>query len=470
MYRRLPWGWFVGLAPVCVDANDVRTQVEGLIKRLLRILPDRDYIFLAAVRRQAEKLAAALQPLAAAPLFEEWLASTSYPESRKVELRRVFASLDGRPPSRQQLERISSFIKTESYEEFKFARWINSRSDHAKVWWGPWCKAIEQQVYSHPAFIKHTPVPERPKLVAALFSGGSRYYSTDYSSFEAQITPELCRAGELVVYRRVMSNFLSEYSVVERMLTGKNRGRTRAGVSFVTQGRRMSGDMNTSVGNGISNLVLWSAMAEIQGLTWKGYVEGDDGIFAVQGGVPWSEAEWKRAGFIIKIAEFDRPELASFCGVVAADGQVVRDPLEFCVRFGWTSSFILAGDTVMNELLRAKALSAVYECPQCPVIGVLARKALEMTEGHKARFVDDGYHRPPPGSFDLPTFCPSPAVRALVAEKFGINETAQLEIERLISDDRMDDAGMVLATLCHGSNPKLLMAADWMCTTRMEEV
>lgn len=70
----------------------------------------------------------------------------------------------------------------------------------------------------------------------------------------------------------------------------------------------------------------------------------------------------------------------------------------------------------MDELLRAKALSACYETPHCPVIGKIARYALERTRGVHPRFVRDGYHDVPMlDEFDVPKFEPTDLTRELFA-------------------------------------------------------
>lgn len=156
----------------------------------------------------------------------------------------------------------------------------------------------------------------------------------------------------------------------------------------------MSGDMCTSLGNGFTNLMLAKFLAAEQGKELAGFVEGDDGLFVTEATLT-AEA-YQQLGFSIKIVELGDPCKASFCGMVFAEsGEIIKDPVKFLSTFGWTHSFINAGAAVMDQLLRAKALSAIYEAPQCPILGQLARCALEKTRGVIPRFVDDGYHRAP---------------------------------------------------------------------------
>jgi len=177
----------------------------------------------------------------------------------------------------------------------------------------------------------------------------------------------------------------------------------------------MSGEMNTSLGNGWANYILFSYIVQGKGGEWEGFVEGDDGIFCSS--VPVETSDYNRLGFDVKIEEVDNISEASFCGIISApDGTLLKDPRRVLQTFGWTHSFIHAGDEVMDELLRAKALSLCYEAPQCPILGVLARSALAFTEGVTPRFVQDGYHDYSMlGDFEIPEFNPSSQARSTFA-------------------------------------------------------
>jgi hypothetical protein len=88
----------------------------------------------------------------------------------------------------------------------------------------------------------------------------------------------------------------------------------------------------------------------------------------------------------------------------------------------------------MKGLLRAKAMSAVYETPQCPIVGVMARIALEKTRGVPMRLTTDWYHREflPKDEIPIPKFCPSTSTRDLFAQIWGFSPDAQILIENAI--------------------------------------
>lgn len=436
MFRRLPFGAVPGFGPICMDTNDHNTVECGFRQRLLRKVPtpDRNELkrFSLFCRKRFSELFRKVRPLD----FEEWLDTTSYNEDRKDQLRLARESLHGGLPTKRQCQHIDTFVKSEFYTQFKHCRLINSRSDAFKSWAGPYFKAIENEVYSYKWFIKHVPVPERPQLINSLKKANKRYYMTDFTAFESHFVPEVMRSCELQLYRHCLSNYPQVVSLLDRTLAGKNLMRTRSGLFASVDGRRMSGDMCTSLGNGITNCMLIQFIAHCKGGNVDGFVEGDDGLFSSD--VEFSPVDFEKLGFTIKIEQVNSPQEGSFCGMLFSDTeQIIKDPRKFLMGFGWTHSFISAGHTIMMELLRAKALSACYEAPSCPIVGVLARIALEITTGYTPRFVDDGFHVVP-HDFQVPEFCPTAETRELFAQEYGIDVHAQLEIERLITTGSMD--------------------------------
>lgn len=442
MFRRLNFGAVPGFAPLCMDSNDNQTVESAFTSRLMRPVPAADPEKLARLktftRQFLTKYVSRVTPYG----FEEWLAETTYTEERKKQLREVHESLRGGRPTRRQASHVDTFVKSEFYPTWKQARMINSRCDAFKVWSGPMFKAIEDEVYRLKPFIKHVPVPDRPALIAGLRQAGSFYYATDYTAFESHFVPEVMEALEIQLYKHCLgagpdTRFLC------RTLLGKNRMRTRNGIRATVDARRMSGDMCTSLGNGFSNLMLSLFIVHEKGGSLDGFVEGDDGIF--RSSVPLEASDYAALGFTIKIERVRDPCTASFCGMVFADsGEIIRDPRRFLAGFGWTQSFLYAGAQIMGGLLRAKALSAAYETPQCPIVGALARAALSETRFFTPRFVNDGFHTIPHDEFEVPDFSPRADTRELFAQLYGIPVLAQLEIEQLIFQHRFDRIQLLL--------------------------
>jgi len=378
------------------------------------------------------------------PTFKEWLDDAPYNTERKESLEVTESSLAGAPPSKRDRSKIKSFVKLESYPTWKEARWINSRSDAFKVYSGPAFKAIENQLYQNPWFIKHVPVPDRPALVVGLEHAGLRYYENDFKAFESHFTPELMNACECRLYKHCLVNYPELAKVICDTLTGVNRLSTRRGVRAVVKGRRMSGDMCTSLGNGFTNLMLILFIAKQKGGTARGFVEGDDGLFAVD--FQLSALDYAKLGFEVEIKEVPTPSHGHFCGMTMTSSlEVIKDPRRVLQQFGWTSSYIGAGNRIMDELLRSKSLSLCYELPQCPIVGVLARTALSLTEGIAIAHTTSSY-RECPTNFTGPTgpFAPSDEARLLTAELFKIPIEVQLAVEAAIKEHDMELVSQLL--------------------------
>lgn len=344
---------------------------------------------------------------------------------------------------------MKSFLKLEPYDIVKYARTINSRTDRFKVWAGPFAKAIEEKVFALPYFIKHVPVSERPALIASLKKSGLVYAEWDFSSFEKHFRRKIMEAIEFELYKFMLPQMSDDdIKFLTGVLGGRNDLHFRLGRATILA-RRLSGEMFTSLGNGFTNLMLVLFLAQRKGIHANGVVEGDDGLFALDGRL--SVEDWASLGFTVKeIHYYDDPGKAHFCGMIFSDSfEIIRDPVRFFQKFGWTHSNIHAGDPVMRGLLRAKALSVLYETPQCPLIGAAAWRALEVTRGCKPIFVEDGYHdtsKIPRDEKELPAFAPQEDTRNLFRDKFGVDEQAQRWAEREIAKGNfaaVDDALLV---------------------------
>lgn len=441
MFRRLEHCSVPGFAPLCLDSNDPDTVDCAFRQRLLRSVPKAEPNKIEALARFVKKFLLENVPRAQSLSFEEWLDATTYSEARKAQIRDAHNNNRGGRPMRKQCMHVDSFVKTEYYPTWKHARIINSRHDAFKAWSGPRFKAIENVLYQLPEFVKHVPVPERPARVLSLKQAGQRYYQTDFTAFESHFTPELLDAVECQLYRHCLIND-KDAEFLCSVIKGRNDMRTRTSIRASVVGRRMSGDMCTSLGNGFTNLMLAKFIAYSKGGDITGLVEGDDGLFSTN--VSLTKADYEELGFTIKIQEVHDPCEASFCGMIFSEsGQIIRDPIKFVMGFGWTQSFINAGTKIMDELLRAKALSCVYETPHCPIVGAMARYALQKTKGANPRFVRDGFHEPPDIA-KLPAFAPSSDTRELFEHQFGIAVGEQLIIEDLIGKGNFSAVGSLL--------------------------
>lgn len=290
---------------------------------------------------------------------------------------------------------------------------------------------MEEEVYKNPWFIKHVPVPERPAKISELEGDGLKYYENDFKAFESHFTPEIMRICELKLYRYLLSDYPEDAEYICSVIGGRNNLSTNTGVKFSLDARRMSGDMCTSLGNGFTNLCLILYICFLKGAQVKGFVEGDDGLFATTATI--TKQDYLDLGFTVEIHQVPRPTDAHFCGCTCStDGNLLKDPRRVFQNFGWTHSFIHAGNQIMDELLRSKALNLSYEMSQCPIVRVLADVALELTKDVIVKHTEKTYN-PVPESFTGPVpYAPTYQTRSDFARLFGVSIPAQLAIEDAI--------------------------------------
>lgn len=311
--------------------------------------------------------------------FDEWIESVPYARFRKDELRRVYEDgLDKRPNAK-----VKAFAKNENYTVPKHLRGIYSRHDDYKCRVGPFFKKFGDKLFALPWFIKKFAVPDRPRLLQEKFERFKELFCTDFSQFEATFVKELLNI-EVMVYRMCLEGHPDQKRLCDlfHLITTVND------ISFKDFdirlcAKRMSGEMNTSCGNGLMNMLITFFLLENAGNKWgdyDAYFEGDDGVV---GCIHKPTADdYTKLGANIKLEVPSDISTASFCGNVFAPAAMhnVTNPLEASVAFGWTDySYYGSGPKVMMSLLRCKALSMAYEYPGCPILRSLSRYALRVT-------------------------------------------------------------------------------------------
>jgi len=390
--RRAPVA--VSLGPCLQQASMIRmaptakTALAGTLKRFATKPPKAQKEMIRGLKVFVRHwLETNLTPLPSSTdvTVETWLSKTNYPDWRKQELRKIYE--EGKIRSDHNWTKVKSFIKDESYPDYKHARAINSRSDFAKCVFGPWSKVIESELFKLPMFIKKIPSTLRAQYILdTLYMEGSDYYATDYTSFEALFTAEIMEAVEFQLYEYMTKEIPGSSEFMRncrRVIAGEN---TCVFKWFTLKilATRMSGEMFTSLGNGFSNWMFVSYICSRTNTSLKGLVEGDDGIFRFSGPVPTSD-DFKKLGLNIKMEKHHDLCTASFCGNVfdieAKD--IVTNPVEALSDFGWTSSkYMFAKKSSHMALLRAKAWSTGYQYPAMPILSSLSRAMLRLTRSH----------------------------------------------------------------------------------------
>jgi hypothetical protein len=367
------------------DLNHSPSQLAGMVKRVAAKMPDIDQQFFRGFKRFVKRWIPKHMPGLVFEstddfIFEVWLKDAPYTDSRKAELRRVHKEHEDRPVD----TKVKAFTKDEDYEEFKHFRGIYSRCDDFKTRVGPFFKAFGDKLFASPYFIKKIPVPDRPLFLADLLAQSEKLFCTDFSQFEATFVQQLLGV-EMWVYRYSLCKHPRQKELMD--LIAKMAGVNIIDFKdFTVQliGKRMSGEMNTSCGNGLMNLLMTMYILHKAGNHpehIKAMFEGDDGIVGCKF-IP-DATEYARLGAKIKLTIPSGLHTASFCGNVF-DPDVkhnVTNPLEASVRFGWTkSTYLRSSQKVHLLLLKSKSLSMLYEYPGCPILRSLANYGLRMTK------------------------------------------------------------------------------------------
>jgi len=350
------------------------------------------------------------------------------------------------PDKSHRYFRCSSFAKDEDYPTYKHSRGIFSRSDEFKCAVGPIFKLIEEQVYKHPAFIKHVPVADRPEYIMGLLHReGAIYVATDYTSFEALFVRELMEACEFELYA-YMTQYLpsgSEFMHLVREVLGGLNLCVFKDFRLMLEACRMSGEMCTSLGNGFSNLMFMKFFCKRKGCKHiRGVVEGDDGLFTMVG-TPPNKEDFALLGLIIKAEVHHTISTASFCGLVfdRVDRINITDPRKVLNNFGWVQrAYAGARPHKLRQLLRCKALSVAYQYPGCPIVAALGAYGIKVTSHTSVSFKK--YLDRKGGSLyereqitlamkkgQFPSKKPGTATRLLVEKLYGISVSVQTIIE-----------------------------------------
>jgi len=384
------------------DTGVTANMVAATIHRFGCKMPERDGDIMSAFSQYAKKVITTyLVPITDHQVsdFNTWLGKlTNYTGARKIQLKRVAAATCNSAVGLHEAHSCNkSFIKSlEPYMCPKNARAINSYTDESKCILGPVMNAVDKSTFAQlkKYFVKGTQSKDWPARMKALFNE-ERVNTTDFTSMEAH---------HFGVYSDIIyfwvAHMLRGLSVrgslrkfLHRLMKGNNVCKFKH-ITVTISERLMSGALWTSSANGMLNLLIMSFLTLTEKCrtfdpillakefdSFRGLFEGDDGISEY---VPLREKTISKMGLRLKPEEYDNYRIASFCKIISCQqGLIYSDPKLFLSKF-----FILpvkychAKQTTRMAYLRAKALSALYNFPQCPVISPLCHWVCAKTRGY----------------------------------------------------------------------------------------
>ena len=411
---------------------------------------------------------------------ESWLQATTYPEGRRSDLLRTFeegsSNMDGpfsfSARSKRKIYDVNNFIKDEFYETYKHPRMINSRSDLYKVVVGPIFAQISKLVFGlkysgkdYGPLIKHVPVADRSVVLSDLLTDYAESYQiTDYSSFEAHFTSEMMESCEFRLYNHCTKN-LSCHKPFMKLLRdsmAKVNHIKNKWFKIMLQATRMSGEMNTSLGNGFSNMMFTLFLANRAHIkngysgslkswidNWQLYVrgafEGDDGLCVFHPLCKPVTSDFTEMGLIIKLVDVNEIGLASFCGNLfdPVDLIQVTNPLKVLCGLGWSNKkYVSSKPETRAAILRCKANSYLNQYPGCPIVNALACYILRCTGedvGRELRYLDNSSHwlkgKYSQAYKNLPNLGRQPTpgrTRLLVEKLYDVTVDQQLKMEEYL--------------------------------------
>lgn len=386
------------------------------------------------------------EPLSSTESFDvsEWLDNSNYPLSRRKALLSIHEQHRVNPAADWEVELVKCFVKMESYPSYKHARAIYSRSDIYKTIVGPVFAKIERALFARSEFIKKCPVQLRPEYILHQVGGGAGqhgrvFVATDYTAYESHFTPEIMDSCENIFYRHMVAFNPVASAIIEkhiRVARSYNECVFKCARARILAGR-MSGEMNTSLGNSFTNLMvaLYSAR-ESRLVDFKIVVEGDDSLGSFCKRNDYDVLNYERVirelGFNLKIEVHSKLSHASFCGLVFCEDTLLNlpNPLRHLMTTGWIhGKYCHSKSKKLLELLKGKAMSLMASARGCPVLQSFALYILRCTQG--SHFIIDCYWaRQFVLSSNLSPVEVSMGSRLVVSEVYGIPIDVQFHLER----------------------------------------
>nr|WKV33579.1 MAG: RNA-dependent RNA polymerase [Riboviria sp.] len=241
----------------------------------------------------------------------EWI--EAYSGKKKRKYLRAQQSLTVQPIRRAD-SYVSAFIKPEKIELLKDPRMIQARGARYNYALANYLKPIEHALYnlSGTGRLKKWLPPGRliakglcqRRRAALMRKKWERFkrpvcISLDASRFDAHVTDML--AIEHLIYKRYYKD-----PYLDRLLAWqvKNRGFTHTGLRYRCEAGRMSGDMNTALGNCVISIIMIAVIMHRARIRhWDVLCDGDDVLLFVEDGQPLPDlrTEYLKFGFDIKI-------------------------------------------------------------------------------------------------------------------------------------------------------------------------
>lgn len=279
-----------------------------------------------------------------------------YPSNRRAVLVRAAASLVHQPIESKD-GYIKMFLKDDKYQStsaFKAPRCIQYRNKRYCLELARYLQPIEHHCYGikdeYDTFIiakgRNSYQRASDILAKAHSFHDPVYLCLDHSNFDAHVSRPLLKL-EHSFYEKFFPG--DTYLPYLLSLQLNNKGFTKNGTRYFTPGTRMSGDMNTGLGNSVINYAMlqqWLNDANVPGSI---YVDGDDSVIVISrlhlqtmlqafGG---PQSYFTRFGMRTKSEIAYSYQEAEFCQsrpvCILGSWRMCRNPTRVADRTGWTT-------------------------------------------------------------------------------------------------------------------------------------
>lgn len=463
--------------PALPDVYDPQFEYNGLMKRTFCQTPPFKGD-LKLISELVNNVCNAIPPLPyddESRLFEQWVNSVrKYSLATKNHLRSLFQTKYHLPLSKKDYC-MKGFTKDEFYDDIKHSRMIFNPSDMFKVKTGGVIHAMEKHVMMNPLIRKHfakgMTTEQMGERVRQIESFSTSYFATDYSSYEASIRKDLTQLIEKPLFEHFLSNYPATLEAIKPTVnytqTPYERRKTRFSkipakleeydqaelqdeleAPWVTlrhhrikhvEGRK-SGQMWTSLMNGLINYVAIQYVAAKNKCKVDFLVEGDDSIGSCSN-ITLDPKYFTELGLIVKIQQSSDITTLGFCShyYEPTTNACLMHPHKL-PRFGFTphKNHMALKINKRRALAKAKAMSFITSFPQCPIITELCRSVILNISG-RPKFTAQWWGDEESFWKGMPNLSIPNVVRIKYEELFGIPIQEQLRLEQQFREHPLTD-------------------------------
>jgi len=447
------WTSYVHSACVC-------NEIVSACNRVLGRVPMPTNVGLKSLRREARRLAAIcghVNPLS----LEDSL--SSFTGTRKRRYQEAYDSLVLRPISHDDA-RINSFVKAEKTDPFAKVnpdpRMIQARDPRYNLVVAKYLRPIEHYIY-------HLKGDDGLRCVAKGLNQRERAdlflrkwarfdvpvcFSIDCSRWDKHVTIDVLRVEHL--FYRLLVPHCPEF---DRLLSWQelNKCRTAGGVKYTVYGGRMSGDINTALGNCLLMvLMVRAAMVEL-GCKYTALDDGDDCLIIVEeidferlnAELP---AKFLQFGQELKIENIARkPSDVLFCQARLAHNGIhplfVRDWRKVLSN-GCCGTKHWADPNLVRPMFGLVGTCELALNAGVPILQAYGEALIRMSRGRMASMLNAEAGLKYRVSLEFGENSPDAMPRVVTARArrwferaFGVPEWQQIEIERILSAWDLDD-------------------------------